>query len=168
MIQTQRLNILPWQEDQAQAFLELTQDEGFNLFPITIYRQASLDSARQWILEALALNQQTSLGKWAVWEKSSGALLGMGGLTPWQHENEHMIDITYRLRQSAWGSGLGLELAHALVQFGFNNLHLTEITATITPDNLASQRIAEKIGMKRDKRIILLGVETDLYRLQRG
>jgi ribosomal-protein-alanine N-acetyltransferase len=158
MITSIRLEIKPWTEDQALDFFNLTLDEGFNLFPINIYRQASEESARQWIRQCI--------GKWGVWEKQSGDLLGMGGLTPWKLGDENLVDITYRLRRSAWGKGYGLELAQALVRYGFDQQKLSEITATITPDNLASKKIAEKLGMKFDQQIILLGVPTELYRLK--
>jgi len=46
-------------------------------------------------------------------------------------------------------------------------LGLDQITATITPDNLPSKKIAEKLGMKFDRHILLLGVPTELYRLHR-
>jgi len=89
----------------------------------------------------------------------------MGGLTPWRWEGEELVDITYRLKSSAHGQGYGSELAQALVDYGFKTLGLTQITATITPDNVASKRIAQKLGMQFDRRIELLGVATDLYRL---
>jgi [ribosomal protein S5]-alanine N-acetyltransferase len=165
MIATKRLLIRPWTPDGAESFFQLSQDAGFTLFPITKYQQLTLQNAQDWIHQAIELNQQTGLGKWAVWEKASGQLVGMGGLTPWQLEDEKLVDITYRLRQSAWGQGLGTELAMALVTYGFKERGLPQITATITPDNISSKNIAEKLGMNYDRQIILLGVATDLYRL---
>jgi ribosomal-protein-alanine N-acetyltransferase len=159
MFTSERLLIRAWKESDAEAFYELTQDEGFNLYPINVYRQKSIDTAREWI--------RNVKGKLAVFEKESSKLIGMGGLTPWTWEGEELFDITYRLRESAWGKGYGWELAEALVHHGFRELGLDQITATITPDNLPSKKIAEKLGMKFDQHILLLGVPTDLYRLRR-
>ena len=159
MFTSERLLIRAWKESDAEAFYELTQDEGFNLYPINVYRQKSIDTAREWT--------RNVKGKLAVFEKESGRLIGMGGLTPWIWEGEELFDITYRLRESAWGKGYGWELAEALVNHGFRELGLDQITATITPDNLPSKKIAEKLGMKFDRHILLLGVPTDLYRLRR-
>jgi ribosomal-protein-alanine N-acetyltransferase len=159
MFTSERLLIRAWKESDAEAFYELTQDEGFNLHPITVYRQKSIDTAREWI--------RNVKGKLAVFEKGPGQLIGMGGLTPWTWEGEGLVDVTYRLRESAWGKGYGWELAEALVNHGFRELGLEQITATITPDNLPSKKIAEKLGMKFDRHILLLGVPTDLYRLRR-
>lgn len=159
MFTSERLLIRAWKESDAEGFYELTQDEGFNLHPITVYRQKSIDTAREWI--------RNVKGKLAVFEKESGKLIGMGGLTPWTWEGEKLVDITYRLRESAWGKGYGWELAEALVNHGFHEVGLDQLTATITPDNLPSTKIAEKLGMKFDRHILLLGVPTHLYRLRR-
>lgn len=157
MIETKRLLIRPFQEEDAEIFFKLNQDKGFHLYSITSYLQTDLASTREWI--------KKHPFKYGVWEKETGDLIGMGGLTPWIWEEEELIDITYRFRESAWGKGYGSEVARALVDYGFNKLGLTQITATITPDNMGSKKIVEKLGMKFDKRILLLGVPTELYRL---
>ncbi len=156
----------PWAEADAEAFFELSRDPGFTLHPITDYRQESLAAARAWVRDMAILHAHTGMGKWGVWEKSSGQLIGMGGLTPWTWEGEELVDITYRLRESAWGKGHGTELARALVSYAWE-LGLPEITATITPNNVGSKRIAQKLGMSFEKNILLLGVPTELYRLTR-
>ncbi len=166
-ISTSRLTITPWHEQDADAFFELTQDDGFNAYPITIYRQTSIDTARQWIRSAIADHIGTGLGKFGIWDKEGKILHGMGGLTPWSWEGERLVDVTYRLRQSAWGKGYGWEAAFALVNHGFS-VGLDEVTATITPNNTPSLKIATRLGMKFNMRIILKGVDTDLYRLSRG
>lgn len=167
MFETEKLIINSWNPDLAENFFLLSQDDGFNLFPINSYRQKNLESARAWTQKMQEQNNKTRLGKYAVLEKVSLKLIGIGGLTPWTFEEEEMIDITYRLHSSAIGKGLGLELASGLVIFGFETLKLDEITATITRDNIPSKKIADKLGLKFDRHITLLGVATDLYRLRR-
>lgn len=157
MFETQRLLVKNWTEDMAQDFFELSNDKGFTAFPITDYRQANVESARKWILN--------NVNKFAVIEKETTKLIGMGGLMPWKWENEDLVDITYRLRSSAQGRGLGLELAQGLLHFGFKQMKLAQITATITTDNIPSKKMAEKLGMKFDRTISLKGIPTDLYRL---
>ncbi len=152
-----RLVIRPFTEKDTEEFLELSRDDGFNAYPINVYRQENSDTALVWIKNAR--------GKYGVWENEK--LIGMGGLTSWNWEGEELVDITYRLRKSAWGRGLGWELAVALRDYGFGPLRLPQITATITPDNLPSKKIAERLGMKFDKKIILNGVDTELWRIRR-
>lgn len=157
MISTPRLDLKPWTEDLAKDFFHLTSDDGFNAFSIKVYRQKDIESARAWIKE--------SVGKCAVSEKQTNEIIGLGGLTPWIWDGEELVDITYRLKQSAWGKGFGLEMAQGLLDYGSQQLKLTNITATITPDNHGSIKLAKKLGFKFDKKIVLLRVPTELYRL---
>ena len=160
MLTTQRLFIRPWEIDDAEAFLSLTRDAGFMAFLITDYRQKDIHSAETWI--------RTQKGKYAVLDQEFGEVIGMGGLTPWILEEESLVDITYRLKESAWGKGYGWELAKALRDYGFGTLNLPQITATITPDNVPSKKIADKLGLRFDRQIILHGIVTDLFRLYRS
>jgi ribosomal-protein-alanine N-acetyltransferase len=157
MIETSRLLIRPFLDSDSKEFFQLSHDKGFTLFPITIYVQENEEAAREWI--------RNNPYKFAVREKSSGELIGMGGLTPWEFDGEELTDITYRLRESAWGKGYGMELAQALVKHGTITLKLKNLTATITPDNLPSNKIAAKLGFKFDQTITLKGVPTNLHRL---
>lgn len=158
MIRTSRLVITPLVASDAEEFFELTRDETFNAFPINVYRQTSVASTLDWI--------RTHRGKFAV--RAQETLIGMGGLTPWQWEGEELVDITYRLRGSAIGQGYGWELAVALRDHAFEALALPHITATITPDNVPSKRIAARLGFRFEKNIVLHNVPTELHRLVRA
>ena len=94
MLTTQRLTIRPWEIDDAESFLSLTKDSGFMAYLITDYRQKDIHSAETWI--------RTQKGKYGVLPKEFGEVIGMGGLTPWSLEEEQLVDITYRLKESAW------------------------------------------------------------------
>lgn len=49
-----------------------------------------------------------------------------------------------------WGSGFATEAAQALLRFGFEGPGLKRIWATCRPENLASVRVLERIGMQRE------------------
>jgi RimJ/RimL family protein N-acetyltransferase len=61
------------------------------------------------------------------------------------------IEIGWRLRPAVWGLGYASEAAGAVLRYGFETVDLDEIVAEIDPANLASIRLAERIGMRRDK-----------------
>ena len=61
------------------------------------------------------------------------------------------IEIGWRLRPTVWGLGYASEAAGAVLRYGFETVDLDEIVAEIDPANLASIRLAERIGMRRDK-----------------
>ena len=168
MIATDRLIIQPWARDHAEKFFELSQDKTFNAYPITRYAQQNIESAHAWIENEMTIHLETGFGKLGVWLEDTHSLIGMIGLTPWRFDGESLIDLTYRFRQSALGKGYGAEAAVALISYAFHSLQLDQITATITPDNLPSIKLADHLGMKFFRRSVLKDVDTDLYRLHRN
>jgi RimJ/RimL family protein N-acetyltransferase len=62
----------------------------------------------------------------------------------------HRADMGYVLGRPAWGQGYATEAAVAILRYGFDHVRLHKISATCDPDNVASARILEKIGMRRE------------------
>lgn len=61
-------------------------------------------------------------------------------------------DIGYGVRRDLWGRGIASEAAALLVDFGFRTLGLHRISAVHHPDNVASGRVMQKIGMRFEGR----------------
>jgi RimJ/RimL family protein N-acetyltransferase len=57
-------------------------------------------------------------------------------------------DIGYCLNRSYWGKGYATEAAIGLLGFGFKDLMLHRIYAHVDPENVASIRVLEKLGMR--------------------
>ncbi|HZT42237.1 MAG TPA: GNAT family N-acetyltransferase [Chthonomonadaceae bacterium] len=55
----------------------------------------------------------------------------------------------WMLNRAYWDQGYGTETGRALLRFGFQELHLRRLQADCSPDNIASWRLMEKIGMQR-------------------
>lgn len=56
----------------------------------------------------------------------------------------------YALDAHFWGQGYSTEAAQALLAFGWTQLHLHRIFATCYPENQASERVLQKIGMQKE------------------
>ncbi len=61
------------------------------------------------------------------------------------------VDLGYRLKKEYWGMGYATEASKAIIDHGFNVLNLDLIIAIALPENKASIRIMEKVGMIYDK-----------------
>ena len=77
------------------------------------------------------------------------------------------VEIGYRLRPDYWGRGLGTEAAAATRDYGFGELGMTRLISLIQPENIASVRIAEKIGMGCEKEIRKWGLQILVYAISR-
>jgi RimJ/RimL family protein N-acetyltransferase len=87
-------------------------------------------------------------GPWAAIEKSSGQLVGHIGLRVFP-EVGGATEVLYMLDDGAWGKGYATEGATAARDYGFEHLELKQLVGLTHPDNLASQKVLEKIGMQR-------------------
>ena len=85
------------------------------------------------------------LGVWASVERESGRLAGTLILKPLVEGPE--IEVGYHLARWAWGRGFATEGARALLRYGFETVGLDRIVAVVHPDNGASLRVIERLGM---------------------
>ncbi|MCC7437184.1 MAG: GNAT family N-acetyltransferase [Armatimonadetes bacterium] len=82
---------------------------------------------------------------WKLIDRHNGRLIGLCGLQPLA-ETE-MVEIGWWLATDCWGAGLATEATQAVLAFGFHRKRLPEIVAIAHPDNHASLKVMEKIGL---------------------
>jgi ribosomal-protein-alanine N-acetyltransferase len=87
------------------------------------------------------------LGLWATILKETGQFIGRCGLLPWTIDGQNEIEVAYTIAREHWGQGLATEAAKGILQYGFEQLRLSRLICLIDSENIASQRVAEKIGM---------------------
>lgn len=112
----------------------------------------SRDEAREeleWHMHGHPRNSQ--LGLWATIHRASGKFIGRCGLLPWSVDGQEEVEVAYTLARNYWGQGLATEAARAILQYGFEKLNFPRLISLIDSENLASQRVAEKIGMRFEK-----------------
>ena len=102
--------------------------------------------------------QKSGIGPWAVIEKSSGETIGYCGLFYFPDVcGQPETEIGYRLALPYWGRGYATEAARAVRDYAFNILCLPRLIAMIDPQNVASIRVAEKLGMHYEKDVMFEG-----------
>jgi RimJ/RimL family protein N-acetyltransferase len=67
------------------------------------------------------------------------------------------VELGYRLARSAWGKGYATEATIAVRDHAFTSLGMKRLIAIIDPSNLASVRVAEKLGMRFESEVMLEG-----------
>ncbi len=88
------------------------------------------------------------MGIWATIAKSDNAFIGWTTLK--DLDNSETIELGYRYLKKHWGKGYATEASKALLDYGFNILGLSSISAVAMPQNTASINVMKKIGMKYD------------------
>jgi ribosomal-protein-serine acetyltransferase len=103
----------------------------------------------------------------------SGSFVGAAGLNQFNAAN-NFANLGYWIRESQQGRGYASRAARLLADFGFGTLKLNRVELVAAEGNLASRRVAEKVGarfegMLRD-RLLVHGVAHNaaMYSLTRG
>lgn len=113
---------------------------------------------RKWLNRQYTRYRKDGYGYFAVVLKSSGKLIGQAGLMKSDVNGETVTEIGYIFDDAVWGHGYAIETARACVDLAFGRFGLDKLYATIRPENTASVRLAEKLGMRR------IGQHTKTYK----
>jgi RimJ/RimL family protein N-acetyltransferase len=84
----------------------------------------------------------------AVIEKASGQLIGHMPFHLWFVPETY--EIGWAFSRAAQGKGYATEAARALMTYAFETLKAHRVIATCQPENPASWRVAEKLGLRRE------------------
>jgi RimJ/RimL family protein N-acetyltransferase len=143
-IETPRLVLrLPHASD-AQALLEIHEHPDATKYVVTGASTGGLTGAWRSVATMLGHWQIRGYGQWTVVEKASGEIVGRVGL--WNPEGWPGIELGWITRRSRWGEGLATEAARASLDWAWSHTPANHIISIIDHDNIASIRVAEKIG----------------------
>jgi ribosomal-protein-alanine N-acetyltransferase len=169
IVETPRLRLRPFAPADIPAYAAIrAKPEVLRFLPGGEARAATAkaDAARLGPLFA-AQWEEVGYGPWAVEERATGALLGHCGLRrPPEFGGE--TEILYMLDSAAWGRGLATEGAAAARDHGLGALGLPRLVALALPENRASIRVMEKIGMRPDGEFTAWGLTGLRYAIARG
>jgi RimJ/RimL family protein N-acetyltransferase len=143
VLETERLIIRRLGADDLDSFYEVCRDPEVMKY-VGDGEPLSREQVRRWIEKSQENYAAHGFGCFALVGKEDGRLIGYCGLV---NPDGAEAEIVYALERGRWGRGLAGEAAKALLDFGFARCGLRRVVATIDPDNRASIRIAEKLGM---------------------
>jgi [ribosomal protein S5]-alanine N-acetyltransferase len=141
-IETQRLRIRSFQPNDWQAVYDYTSDPAVMMYipegPFTP------EQAKAFVEENMGEQARAV----TVLLKPGDMLVGHMVFHPWFAPRTY--EIGWVFNGAYHGHGYATEAAMALLQYGFERLHLHRIIATAQPENIASCRVMEKVGMRRE------------------
>jgi RimJ/RimL family protein N-acetyltransferase len=164
VLHTERLRLRPRTLADVDANLAMDLDPQVHRY---IFSQApDPDRWRARIAAQIASGWPPTGGLWAVERQNEPGFLGWCGLFPLGHSG--LIEIGYRYVRAAWGQGIGSEAARAVLDHGFRAQALDPIVAVAHPDNRASRRVLEKIGLLAAGEAYYYGEWLRFFRLKRS
>lgn len=122
------------------------------------------ETVRRVLQEELDAPPAGPLGQWPVVDKLSGEFVGDCGLISKDIDGHSEVELVYVLSVHAWGQGYATEIGSALLRFALEELRQLRIVSLIDQDNVASKRVAEKLGMFREAMVKRPdGIERELW-----
>lgn len=141
--ETERLILRPFENVDLDAIVQMRADPEFMRY---IKPTETLQQSTSWMQLVSRYWQTDNYGFWAVVLKESGATIGWSGT--WSLPETKDKEIGFAIAQPFWGEGLATEAAHIALCYSFENRYALKTVAVAMPENFASRRVMEKLGMK--------------------
>ncbi len=141
VLHTERLTLRVPRVEDFDRYAELLADEeatrflGGSLLRAPAWRKF-LQMPGAWALQGFAM--------FSVIETASGRWLGQ--MDPWRPEGWPGNEIGYAFHRDAWGQGFAVEAGVATRDWAFETLGWDDLIHCIAPDNVASQKVAQRMG----------------------
>lgn len=151
VFETDRLELRQLSRDDVDHVLALYSDpEAMKFYPSTRGREEVV----AWIERFLESYEKNGYGFWACVLKDTGEYVGHCGLVEQKDvAGQDELEIGYGILRKHWKKGYATEAAVGTRNYAFQELGLTRLISLIHPDNKASARVAEKVGMSLEKEV---------------
>ncbi|HEV7645440.1 MAG TPA: GNAT family N-acetyltransferase [Pyrinomonadaceae bacterium] len=146
-IETARLKLRAPVPEDVRPLESLWSDPDVTKYiPIILFR------TREELEEFIPLTRQRwterGFGMLIVTTKENDTVIGYCGL---QFLNSSpQVEIYYGFSKNAWDQGFATEAARSMLRFAFETAKLESVAGVTQPENTASQKVLEKIGLKKD------------------
>lgn len=148
--ETDRLILRPFCREDMSSYLEFMQNPevhrflggGVNIFSEEPHISNWLNNINNRLLKA------KTVFTWCVEYKNEKCVVGrvdLGGFT-----KKSMAELSYYFSAEYWGKGFATEAVREVVRFGFDDLKLHRIQATVMPDNIASLKVLKNVGFQEE------------------
>jgi RimJ/RimL family protein N-acetyltransferase len=164
IIKTTSLALCPLDPEDSSTLHQIYQSEGvLQYFPNPV--PPPLEKVQRFVDGQTAHWQMYGYGNWGIKVGGGNEIVGWAGLQYVPELDE--TEVGFLLGRPYWGKGYATEAASASLRFGFVQNHLDHIIALVHPENIASQRVIEKCGLKYTEMITLWGIDLLCYRTEK-
>lgn len=109
--------------------------------------------------------EEFGFGWWALALRGTDQLIGWCGLNFLPETDE--VELKYLLAEEFWGEGIATEASRVSLTYVLSTTDLEQIIGLVHPENIASQRVLEKVGMSFLDKRQYFGMECSRYIVKR-
>lgn len=160
ILETKRLILREFKEEDVPFLYEIFSDaHTMAYYPAPF----TFEKTQNWVKKSQDRYQKDGYGLWAVCLKETQKCIGDCGLVKQEVDGRTEVEIGYHINKNYWSRGFASEAAKACKEYGFNDLNIDKLISIIDPRNTASVRVAEKIGLNKEKESIIFEKMHDIY-----
>ena len=153
VLETERLVLRKLHADDAEFIVGLLNQPSFLRYIGDKEVRNNEDAVRYIETGPIASYERFGFGLYLVELKETGVPIGMCGLL--KRDSLPDVDIGFAFLPDYWSRGYAFESAAAVMDYGRETLRLRRIVAITSPDNDASIKLLEKIGLRFERMIKL-------------
>src|SRR4051812_9979605 len=155
--QTERLILRSWRDEDAEPLAAMGGDPDFVRY--LQGRPWTIEDAVGMIATCRAVEESIGATLWALEDRHDGALVGYCGLgvTNATCVRADLIEIGWGVERSRWRQGLATEAASEVLRLARRLFANGRLIAKCHADNVASERVMVRIGLRRAGAVRYLG-----------
>lgn len=143
ILETKELILRPFTPEDGEDLYEyLSRPEVVRFEP---YGTMTREESYSWAAERA---QQECF--WAVCKKEGGKLIGNLYFQRQDPQQWRTWELGYVFNSAYWGHGYATQAARRLLEYAFGELDAHRVIAMCNPQNTASWRLMERLGMRRE------------------
>ncbi len=159
VLETDRLRLRAWREEDLPPFVEFCARDVTARFVGGVCNRSEA-----WRRIALQVGHwvMRGYGTWALEDKADGRWVGYSGL--WYPEGWPEPELMWALAARCHGRGYATEAAARAREYAYRVLGWKTLISCIAPENVRSQKVAQRLGAGFERRIDLRGTEVGVWR----
>ena len=145
-LETERLILRKMTLEDTQDIFEYASDLDITTY-VTWEPHKSIADAISFINSMNQRYEKVGLSEWGLVYRENNKFIGTCGYMWWRPDHAR-AEIAYALSRKFWNQGLVTEAVKEIIKFGFEKMMLNRIEARCFLENIASEMVMQKVGMK--------------------
>jgi ribosomal-protein-alanine N-acetyltransferase len=147
-LETKRLFLMEFVKSDSEELFKMRSDDRVLKFLDRDPHKSVTES--ELMIEGMIKTYNSKEGiNWII--RNKGTINVIGYIGYWRMRKEDLrAEIGYAMKPEYWGNGYMQEALTKVVEFGFNEFCLHSIEANVSPGNVGSIKLLEKLGFKKE------------------
>lgn len=165
VLETQRLLLRPILESELNVLHSIFIDPSVRKY-LCDDKVFTLQQVEEMLTKSQRLLDEKKFGLWFIETQDEKETIGFVGL--WCFFEEEQPQLVYALLPHATQKGYATEASAKILEYSFNELNYSYLVASCDRPNLSSQKVAERIGMKKIEEKLVSGNPIVFFRIERS